>query len=80
LAVNSPKTLGGSLHRYQEIRVVRFPALNLGPYRCDSARGFGADRPHSALGGRTPDEAYHAIEPTPLPGLAPATASIRLAA
>jgi putative transposase len=40
---------------------------------------YNADRPHSALGGRTPDEAYHMIEPTPLPGLAPATASISLA-
>lgn len=25
---------------------------------------YNADRPHSALGGRTPDEAYHTIEPT----------------
>lgn len=41
---------------------------------------YNADRPHSGLGGRTPDEAYHMIEPTPLPGLAPATASNRLAA
>lgn len=41
---------------------------------------YNADRPHSALGGRTPYEAYHTIEPTPLPGFAPATASIRLAA
>ncbi len=41
---------------------------------------YNADRPHSGLGGRTPDEAYHTIEPTPLPGLAPATASSRLAA
>ena len=41
---------------------------------------YNADRPHSALGGRTPYEAYHTIEPTPLPRLAPATASIRLAA
>lgn len=41
---------------------------------------YNADRPHSGLGGRTPDEAYHMIEPTPLPGLAPATASSRLAA
>jgi putative transposase len=41
---------------------------------------YNADRPHSGLGGRTPDEAYHMIEPTPLPGLAPATASTRLAA
>ena len=41
---------------------------------------YNADRPHSGLGGRTPDEAYQTIEPTPLPGLAPATASSRLAA
>lgn len=41
---------------------------------------YNADRPHSGLGGRTPDEAYHMIEPTPLLGLAPATASNRLAA
>jgi putative transposase len=41
---------------------------------------YNADRPHSGLRGRTPDEAYHMIEPTPLPGLAPATASSRLAA
>ena len=41
---------------------------------------YNADRPHSGLGGRTPDEAYHRIEPTPLPGRAPATASSKLAA
>ena len=41
---------------------------------------YNTARPHSALGGATPDEAYHTIEPTPSPGLAPATASIRLAA
>ena len=41
---------------------------------------YNADRPHSGLGGQTPDEAYHTIEPTPLPGLAPAKASSRLAA
>ena len=41
---------------------------------------YNADRPHSGLGGRTPDEAYHTIEPMPLPGLAPVTASSRLAA
>ena len=41
---------------------------------------YNAERPHSGLGGRTPDEAYQTIEPTPLPGLAPATASSRLAA
>ena len=41
---------------------------------------YNADRPHSGLGGRTPNEAYHMIEPTPLPGRAPATASSRLAA
>lgn len=29
---------------------------------------YNAERPHSSLGGRTPDEAYHGIEPTPLPG------------
>ena len=43
-------------------------------------RYYNADRPHSGLGGQTPDEAYHTIGPTPLPGLAPATASKRLAA
>jgi hypothetical protein len=29
---------------------------------------YNADRPHSAPGGRKPDEAYHTIQPTPLPG------------
>ncbi|TAJ30664.1 MAG: hypothetical protein EPO59_11010 [Bosea sp. (in: a-proteobacteria)] len=51
--------------------------------RAGLARWVGycnADQPHSALGGRTPDEAYHTIEPTPLPARAPATASIKLAA
>jgi hypothetical protein len=54
----------------------------MGPHEALSWLGLegNADRPHSALGGRTPDEAYHTIEPTPLPGRAPATASIRLAA
>ena len=33
-----------------------------------------ADRPHSGLGVRIPDEAYHRIELTPLPGLDPAKA------
>ena len=41
---------------------------------------YNADRPHSALGGRTPDEAYHTIEPTPMPGRAPASACTKLAA
>jgi len=30
-----------------------------------------AHRPHSALGGHTPDEAYHQIAPSPCPGHAP---------
>jgi putative transposase len=41
---------------------------------------YNADRPHSGLGGRTPDEAYRTVEPTPSPGPAPATARSRLAA
>ena len=41
---------------------------------------YNADRPHSGLGSRTPDEAYQTIEPTPLPGLAMATACNRQAA
>ena len=37
---------------------------------------YNTHRPHSALAGRTPDEAYHsAPHPTPSPGHAPATAS-----
>jgi len=40
------------------------------------------DRPHSALAGATPDEAYETIEAPPCPGLAPdrATPERKLAA
>jgi putative transposase len=41
---------------------------------------YNAHRPHSALGGRTPDEAYRADKTTPYPGHAPDTISIQLAA
>jgi putative transposase len=41
---------------------------------------YNAHRPHSALGGRTPDEAYRADIITPYPGHAPDTISIELAA
>jgi putative transposase len=47
------------------------------------ARWFGfynAHRPHSALGGRTPDEAYRGDQSAPYPGHAPDTQSIKLAA
>ena len=37
---------------------------------------YNAQRPHSALAGRTPDEAYYQNGPTPWPGLTPAMASI----
>jgi putative transposase len=42
---------------------------------------YNAKRPHSALAGRTPSEAYHENEPQPSPGHAPAMAAeTRLAA
>jgi putative transposase len=41
---------------------------------------YNADRPHLALGRRTPDEAYHRDEIEPYPGHAPDTASTKLAA
>ena len=37
---------------------------------------YNTGRPHSSLTGRTPDEAYHQITPTPSPGHAPETVSI----
>jgi putative transposase len=37
---------------------------------------YNTGRPHSSLAGRTPDEAYHQIVPTPSPGHAPETVSI----
>ncbi|CAO3424962.1 Mobile element protein [Azospirillum doebereinerae] len=37
---------------------------------------YNERRPHSALGGRTPDEAYQGNEIAPYPGHAPDTASI----
>jgi putative transposase len=37
---------------------------------------YNTRRPHSALGGQTPDEVYHPIAPTPSPGHAPETVSI----
>ncbi|WP_252181042.1 IS3 family transposase [Azospirillum sp. B4] len=37
---------------------------------------YNAQRPHSALAGRTPDEAYDQSGPPPLPGLTPAGAAI----
>ena len=42
-------------------------------------RYYNGSRPHSALLGQTPDEAYGKIAP-PCPGLAPDMANIRLAA
>jgi len=46
----------------------------------DLCRGLGrwigfynSRRPHSSLAGRTPDEAYHQLVPTPSPGHAPET-------
>jgi putative transposase len=36
---------------------------------------YNARRPHSALNGQTPDEAYHQIVPTPSPGRTPETVS-----
>jgi putative transposase len=41
---------------------------------------YNAHRPHSALGGRTPDEAYRVDKIAPYPGHAPDTISIKLAA
>ena len=37
---------------------------------------YNTRRPHSSLAGRTPDEAYHQIAPTPSPGHAPERVSI----
>ncbi|KJS39378.1 MAG: integrase [Rhodospirillaceae bacterium BRH_c57] len=39
-------------------------------------RYYNTRRPHSALTGQTPNEAYHQIAPTPSPGHAPETVSI----
>ena len=36
---------------------------------------YNSGRPHSSLAGRTPDEAYHQLAPTPSPGHAPETVS-----
>ena len=41
---------------------------------------YNGHRPHSRLGGRTPDEAYGQIAATPHPGLAPDVALTRMAA
>jgi putative transposase len=41
---------------------------------------YNAVRPHTALDGRTPDEAYYEIEISALPGLAPAMLNNKLAA
>ena len=41
---------------------------------------YNAVRPHTALDGRTPDEAYYEIEISALPGLAPAMLNTKLAA
>jgi len=41
---------------------------------------YNGSRPHSALLGQTPDEAYGRITASPCPGLAPDRANIRLAA
>ena len=41
---------------------------------------YNADRPHSGLAGQTPDEAYGKNENLPLPGHAPATETLQLAA
>ena len=38
-------------------------------------RHYNTQRPHSALAGRTPDEVYHFVGPTALPGLTPAKRS-----
>ncbi len=40
---------------------------------------YNTHRPHSALAGRTPDEAYHGVLPTLSPGRALATAIMHLA-
>ena len=37
---------------------------------------YNSRGPHSALAGRTPDEAYHGSAPTQLPGLTPAAVSV----
>ncbi len=37
---------------------------------------YNAARPHSSLGGRTPDEAYHRIDAPPCPGLAQTMAKL----
>lgn len=37
---------------------------------------YNSRRSHSALAGRTPDEAYHGSAPIPLPELTPATGSV----
>ncbi len=36
---------------------------------------YNTKRPHTALAGRTPDEVYHFVGPTALPGLTPAKRS-----
>lgn len=41
---------------------------------------YNAVRPHTALDGRTPDEAYYKIENSALPGLPPAMLNTKLAA
>jgi hypothetical protein len=41
---------------------------------------YNAVRPHTALDGRTPDEAYYEIEISALPGPAPAMLNNKLAA
>jgi putative transposase len=41
---------------------------------------YNADRPHSGLAGLTPDEVYRANENLPLPGHAPSTETLLLAA
>jgi putative transposase len=41
---------------------------------------YNADRPHSGLAGQTPNEAYGTNENLPLPGHAPATQPLQLAA
>jgi putative transposase len=41
---------------------------------------YNAVRPHTALDGRTPDEAYYEMENSALPGLVPAMLNNKLAA
>ncbi len=41
---------------------------------------YNTSRPHSSLAGRTPDEAYYQLAPTPSPGHAPETVSVILMA